>query len=213
MKTKVMKAMALAALVILIPLSASVLAQGKDKDKGKDKKEEVAQPPPIRVCVAQIKNVARRSISLSMQRDRLIKELNHNKPTKSAADRRAIEAVAMGGETPGGVDTAPRDQRCDFVLYTTLAELRDVSDFKSQREQIEDINRPPAKETGSQHELQTIARVEFSLQRGGNPTPIVQSSVSAQENMSEEPTVQQLMDRVAQRVGSAVRERAEVMRE
>jgi hypothetical protein len=55
--------------------------------------------------------------------------------------------------------------------------------------------------------------VDFSLHRGGNPTPILQSSVNSQENMSEEPTVQQLMDRIAQRVGSAVREKPDVMRE
>src|SRR4029079_2585591 len=124
-----------------------------------------------------IRNVARRSVGLGLQRERLVKELNRNKPGKKAADQRAIEAIAIPGETPGSVDTAPRDHECDFTLYVTLAELRDVSDFKTQREQIEDIPRPPAQMTGSQHELQTIARVDFSLQRGGNPTPVLQSSV------------------------------------
>ncbi|MDP9268155.1 MAG: hypothetical protein M3P27_07480 [Acidobacteriota bacterium] len=201
------RAMVLTVVLTLSAFSASVGAQEKDK------KEESGKQPAIRVCVAQIRNLARRSVSLPLQRDHLMKELSRNKPSKKAADQRRIEAVAIAGETPGGVDTAPRDQRCDFTLYVTLAELRDVADFKTRRESIEDLTRPPAELTGSEKELQTIARVEFALLRSGNLKPIVQSSVSAQENMPEEPTVQQLLDRVAQRVGSAVREKPEVMRE
>ena len=197
------------AILLIAVLTLSVTSPAQEKDK--DKKEDTAKPAAIRVCVAQIRNIARRSVGLAQQGERLMKELNRNKASKKAFDQRRIEAVAIAGETPGGVDTLPRDQRCDFTLYVTLAELRDVSDFKTQREQIEDLGRPPA--TGSRLEPQTWAKVDYSLQRGGNPTPVLQSSVSAQENMTEEPTVQQLMDRIAQRIGSAVREKPEVMRE
>jgi hypothetical protein len=175
------------------------------------KKDEAAKPPAIKVCVADIRNVAKRSVSLSLQRDYLIRELNQGKPPKKAADQRRIAAVALVGEAPGGGGISPRDQGCDFVLYTTIAELRDKSDFKTPREQLEDLGQVPL--SGNANEPGTFARVDYSLVRSGSPSPVVESSVSARENMTEMPTVQLLMDRIARRVNSAVREAPRDMRE
>ena len=55
--------------------------------------------------------------------------------------------------------------------------------------------------------------VHFALLYGGTPSPVMQDSFSARENMPEEATVQLLMDRIAQRVNSAAREKPEVMRD
>jgi hypothetical protein len=196
-------------LVTAALLAVALPAQSKDK---KDKKaEDNSAGPPIRVCVAQIRNDARRSANLGLQRDRLIKDLSESKAPKKAADKRRIEAVAISvGSLPTG-EALPRDERCDFTLYVTIAELRDASDFKSQREQMEDIARLP--DTGSRHEAQSIARVEFSLLRRGSPTPVMENTVQGQENMVEDALLFQLMDRIAQRVNSGVREATASMRE
>lgn len=167
--------------------------------------------PNIRVCVAEIRNAAKRSVSLAMQRERLMKELNHSKAPKKAADKRGIEAVPMSGDSPATAESAPLDRRCDYILYTTIAELRDAADFKNTREATEDKNVAPG--SASQHEAQTFARVSFSLLRPGSISPVVTLEVSARENMVEEATVMQVMDRIAQRVNTAVRESPKDMRE
>ena len=176
-----------------------------------EKKDEATKPAAIKVCVADVRNVAKRSVTLAYVRDYLIRELNQSKPPKKVTDKRPIAAVALVGEAPGGGGISPRDQGCDFVLSTTIAELRDRSDFKTQREQDEDFGQAPF--NGSPNEPGTIARVEYSLTRGGGPSPVVESSVSARENMPEMPTVQLLMDQIAHRVNSAVRETPRDMRE
>jgi hypothetical protein len=192
------------ALLALVP---SIQAKDK-KDKQKDDNSAGA---PIRVCVAQIRNVARRSASLGLQRDHLIKDLNDSKPPKKANDKRRIEAIALSGDSPDSVESAARDQGCDFTLYVTIAELRDASDFKTQREKMEDVGRLP--DTGSRHEAQSIARVEFSLLRGGNPTPVMENTIDGQDNMVEDALLFQLMGRIADRVNGGVREATPSMRE
>lgn len=184
----------LGAFLVAATLNLGAVAQEKKDDR---------KAQPIRVCVAQFRNVARRSVSLGLQRDLLVKDLNRTKPSKKAADQRRIEAVAVSSEQHEG--------DCDFILNVTIAELRDSSDFKTGRERVEDSGN--ARGTSSQNEPQTFARVDFALLYGGNPSPVMQDSFSARENMPEEATVQLLMDRIAQRVNSAAREKPEVMRE
>lgn len=192
------------ACALALTLVAGATAQEKKKD-------EAAKPPAIKVCVADIRNLAKRSVSLSLERDYLIRDLNQSKPPKKAPDQRPIAAVALVGEAPGGGGISPHDQGCDFVLYTTIAELRDKSDFKTERERLEDFGQPPF--NGNANEPGTFARVDYSLLRGASPSPVVESSVSARENMTEMPTVQLLMDQIARRVNSAVREAPDAMRE
>src|SRR5947199_9567354 len=101
--------------LLLLATLPSMSAGAQDRDK-KDKAADSSARAPIRVCVAEIRNVARRSVSLSLQRDHLIKDLNQSKPPKKAADKRTIEAIAISGDSAGTVENAPRDQRCDFIL-------------------------------------------------------------------------------------------------
>ncbi|MBI2677247.1 MAG: hypothetical protein HYX28_00540 [Candidatus Koribacter versatilis] len=173
--------------------------------------QEKDEAPKIRVCVAEIRNAAKRPVSLAMQRERLMKELNHSKAPKKAADKRAIEALPMSGDSPATAEGAARDRRCDYLLYTTIAELRDAADFRNTREAAEDNGLAPR--SASVHEAQTFARVSFSLLRPGSLSPVMQLEISTRENMVEEPTVMQVMDRIAQRVNTAVRESPPDMRE
>jgi hypothetical protein len=181
-------------------LVAAALSFAEDK---KNEKKNGEAGPPIRVCVADVQNTSRRPVGIGLMQKRLIRSLKDSKAPKNVADKRRIDAVALEGDW--------RAQNCDYILRTDVVELRDKRDPLWQQEKNQGIgNLPPP---GSRNEEVTFGEVQFTLLKAGDPSPIVDSSMSGEETYDENGTVGLLMDRVAQRVNSAVRESAEPMRE
>lgn len=153
----------------------------------------------IRVCVAPVRNVSKRPVSLNIQRARLLRELKNAKPPKKAADQRRIQPI---GTESDGFGPEVRERECDFTLEVEIVDVRQPGDAKGVREQADD----PFARTPSSSDMQTFAEVRFAIFKPGSLRPLVDYSLRLTERMSEDATVLQLMDRIAQRVNSAVRE-------
>src|ERR1035437_8678694 len=80
----------------------------------------------IKVGVPVMRNRADRSVPGNIERDRLVAALNQEKPDKKLHIK--IQAVALDGTTPDDVGPEAKQKNCDYVVYTTLVELRSSSD-------------------------------------------------------------------------------------
>jgi hypothetical protein len=189
-------------IALVLALAAIAVAQDKDKDKNK---KDAANPGTIRVCVAEVQNTSRRSVNVGLMRDRLLKDLKDSKAPKKAQDQRRIAAIPL--ESGGGEG----DAQCDFTLYANVIELRQKDDPLWQQERDQGIGTMPS--PGSRHEEVTYGEVRFKLRSGGSFSPVVDETFTREETTDENGVVGVLMDRVAQRVNSAVRETAGAMRE
>jgi hypothetical protein len=190
---------------VSIALGLMLAAAAFAKDKDKDKKDDAKNLPPIRVCVAEVRNTSRRAVNVGLIRTRLLRDLNDSKPPKKASDQRRIAAIPL--ESGGGEG----DAQCDYTLYADVVELRQKDDPLWQSEKNQGIGNVPS--PGSRHEEVTFGEVAFKLRSSGGSSPVVDSSVSGEETNDENGTVGLLMDRVAQRVNSVVREPMRSMRE
>ncbi len=144
-----------------------------------------------------------------MQRDRLVQALNHSNPKHAKAGQPNIEAVALEGDSPETIGTAARDQKCDYVVYTNLQELREPGDPNLPRPGNITIGRDPlADEPGRPYKQAPVnyAVVEFRIVHQG--VPVAARTVSGKEPMDADATVSQLMNRVAERVRSEVTRQA-----
>lgn len=158
----------------------------------------------IRVCVMPLENRATRSVSSQVVINRLVADLNKAKPGKKDRDRRLIDAVAI--QSASGTEV--RDQECQFFVRTTLLELREPGDLNTPIPGSVSIGtNPMSREPGPpfRNDLARRATLAFDVQRPTG-TKLVSSSVSDQQNMTGEGLVGLLMDRVAARTNSAVRD-------
>src|SRR5208283_147921 len=80
----------------------------------------------IRVGVPAMKDQSGRNVSGDMERDRLVATLNHQKPDKK--QHLAVQGVPLDGLTAEEVGAEAKEKQCDYVVYTTLTELRAATD-------------------------------------------------------------------------------------
>jgi|SRR5208283_991218 len=179
----------------------------------------------IRVGVATLKNQAGRSVPGDMERDRLVSTLNHQKPDKK--QHLAVQGVPLEGTTAEEVGAEAKEKQCDYVVYTSLIELRAATD-PVQR------GTPGTIQTGPPGTIQSNpggtwnnpnnpraqamepeyrATVEYKLYRTGDAEAISGAPFTNQQAMPEEAVVSQVMDRIATRVFSEIKKAPPAMRE
>ncbi len=160
------------------------------------------------VGVAVMRNAAGRSVPGTLERDRLVSDLNHQKPDKKT--HIAVQAVALEGMSREDVIDEARQKKCDYIVYTALTELRMSSDpMNMQRTPGTIQTNPnlgagmPGTAPGSQNQSYT-ATVEYKLYRADGGA-VSGAPFSAQDGVSEDSAVSQVMDRIAMRVASDVK--------
>ena len=164
----------------------------------------------IRVGVAVMRNNANRSVPGELERDRLVKALNDEKPDKKLHLK--VQGVALEGTNPQDAASQGDENKCDYIVYTTLVELRNQGDPVQHRPGTFETNpnsqrRPQDPETAALNP-EYRATVEYKLYRTGDRTPISGAPFSTQAELSEIDAVSQLMDRVANRVVTEVKKGA-----
>jgi hypothetical protein len=171
----------------------------------------------IRVGVPTMKNQASRSVPGNMERDRLVAALNHQKPDKK--QHLAVQGVPLDGTTAEEVGDEAKQKQCDYVVYTSLIELRTSTD-PVQRTTPGTIqtnpggvwnnpNNPRAQALDPEYR----ATVEYKLYRTGDVEAISSAPFSNQQAMPEEAVVSQVMDRIASRVFAEIKKGPPAMRE
>jgi hypothetical protein len=160
----------------------------------------------IRVGVAVMKNNASRSVPGELERDRLVKALNDEKPDKKLHLR--VQGMALDGMNPEDVASQGDQNKCDYIVYTTLTELRTQGDPAQRRPGTFETNpnaqRPQTPDTAALNP-EYRATMEYRLYRTGDRTPISGAPFSTQGELSEIDVVSQLMDRIANRVFADVK--------
>src|SRR5262249_9968133 len=81
-----------------------------------------AQGNTVRVGVAVMQNEAGRSVSGTLERDRLVQALNRMKPDKKTHVQ--VQAVPLDAMTGNEADDEAASKKCAYVVFTTLTELR-----------------------------------------------------------------------------------------
>jgi hypothetical protein len=158
-----------------------------------------------------MQNRAGRSVSGSLERDRLVAALNQQKPDKKLHLK--VQGVPLEGMTPEDAGAEAKDKKCDYVVYTTLVELRASNDPAVARPGTIETNpngvwspprgNPRTPTQGLDQEYR--ATVEYKLYRSGDNAAIAGAPFSIQEAMPEEAVVSQVMDRIALRVFADVK--------
>ena len=156
----------------------------------------------IRVGVPVMKNNASRTVPAIQARDRLVKAFNDEKPDKKLHLR--VQGVALDGTNADEVVSQGLTKKCDYVVYTTLIELRTQGDPAEGRPGTIEIN-PGAKRGAQDPESAAMnpeyrATVEYKLYRTGDPSAISGAPFSTQKAMSEINAVSEVLDRIANSV-------------
>src|SRR5215469_13841243 len=165
-----------------------------------------AQDNPIRVGVAVMQNQAGRSVSGTLERDRLVQALNHMKPDKKT--HMQVEAVALDAMSGNEADDEAASKKCAYVVFTTLTELRSYDDPYQHRPNTIETN--PNSQWSTQNgpaqrmDPEYRVTVEYKLYRTGG-SEIAGSPYSTQVAMNEIDAVSQVMDRIASRVADEVK--------
>jgi hypothetical protein len=156
--------------------------------------------PVIHIGVASLENVSGRSVPVDVERDRLVRAINQLKPDKKTHTK--LEAVALDGTNASDVADQAAQKNCDYILYTTLTELRQSDEPAVPRPGNIDIStKPPfsdpntAGSRGLDPEYRATAEYRLYNMKGhstipGPPFTILQAT-------SEMETVSTLMDRIA----------------
>lgn len=164
------------------------------------------KPAPVRVCVATLRNTSRHIVNTTWERDQLVHALQHTNKSKDVKKGKApkIETVAL--DSSGEADTTVREKNCGYVLYTDLVEVLQAGTPSvsipppgavAVGTRMGDPRAYPADYHG--------ATVNYRLVREGNPKPWASGLVTANDQLTEDVLVSQLMDQVASRVVSAIR--------
>jgi hypothetical protein len=175
----------------------------------------IAQENAIRVGVAVMQNNAGRSVPGNVERDRLVKAINQIKPNKKTNVK--VQAVPLNGMTGDDVSEEAEQQKCQYVVYTTLTELRTAQDpYQHQPGTIE--TNPNSQWSSRDPDNQRIdpeyrATVEYKLVKVGSNNEISGAPFSTQQNGDEIDTVSQIMDRIALQVVDQVKKGMAPMRE
>lgn len=155
----------------------------------------------IRVGVPVMKNSASRGYSGQQARDHLVKAFNEEKPDKKLHVR--VQGVALEGTQPEEVLSQGVAKNCDYIVYTTLIDLRTQGDAPVRRPGTVEITggktMPQDAESAAMNpEYQ--ATVEYRLYRTGDTSAISGAPFSTQKAMSEDSAVSQVIDRIANKV-------------
>ena len=165
--------------------------------------------PVIRVGVPVMKNGASRSVSGELERDRLVKALNDEKPDKKLHVK--VQGVPLDGTDSRDVASEADEKKCDYIVYTTLVQLRTQGDPVERRPGTVDIS--PNSQRGRQGPEQAAmnpeldATVEYKLYQTGDRRAFSGASFSAHEALADTEVVGQVMDRIANRVFDEVKKR------
>jgi hypothetical protein len=160
------------------------------------------QENAIRIGVAVMQNQAGRSVSGTLERDRLVQALNHMKPDKKT--HLQVQGVALDAMTANEADDEAATKKCSYVVFTTLTELRGADDPYQHVPGTIETNPNSQWSPGQRLDPEYRVTVEYKLFRTGG-SEIAGSPYSTQLAMNEIDAVSQVMDRIASRVADEVK--------
>jgi len=175
----------------------------------------LAQENAVRVGVALLQNRAGRSVPANVERDRLLKALNQLKPDKKTHLK--VVGVPLDGMTPNEISEEAEQKKCQYVVYTTLTELRNADDpYQRPPGTVETSpNSQWSHQNGEAERLDPEFRVtvEYKLVSVPSNNAVAGAPYSTQLAMNEIDAVSQVLDRVANAVFAEIKKGSAPMKE
>jgi hypothetical protein len=165
----------------------------------------------IRVGVAVMRSQAASSLSGNWAQDRLVADLNQQKPDKKQHIK--LQGIPLEGTSPDEVGNEANQKNCDYVVYTNLLELRQASSDNPMQQQQSPpggmqpypggtLGLPPTPSNTNPPGMSQAYRatVEYRLYRTGDSAAVSSTSLSGQQSGPAEAAVSQVLNQVASRV-------------
>ena len=165
----------------------------------------------MRVCVALMQNEAGRSVPANVERDRLVKSLNQLKTDKKTHVK--IVGVPLDGATPNEIGEEAQQKKCQYVVFTTLTELRRADDPYQRVPGTIETNPNSQWSPAQKLDPEVRVTVNYKLLSVGGNHEVDGAPYSTQLAMNEIDAVSQVMDRVANAVFGEIKKGAAPMRE
>ena len=170
----------------------------------------LAQENVVRVGVALLQNEAGRAVPADVERDRLVKALNQLKPDKKTHVK--VVGVPLEGMTPDEIGQEAQQKKCQYVVYTTLTELRNADDpYQRPAGTIEtNPNSQWSNQSARSERMDPEFRVtvEYKLVSVSSNNVVAGAPYSTQLAMNEIDAVSQVLDRVANAVFGEIKKGA-----
>jgi hypothetical protein len=175
----------------------------------------LAQDNAVRVGVAIMQNEAGQAVPGNIERDRLVKAINQLKPDKKT--HLQVIGVPLQGSTGSEITEEAEQKKCQYVVYTTLTELRTAGDPYQRRPGTMESN-PNSQWSSRDPDNQKVdpefrVTVEYKLVRVGSHDVVASAPYSTQLAMNEIDAVSQVMDRIANAVFGQIKKGAAPMHE
>ena len=175
----------------------------------------LAQENAVRVGVALLQNQAGRAVPANVERDRLVKTLNQLKADKKTHVK--LVSVPLDGMTPNEISEEAEQKKCQYVVYTTLTELRNADDpYQRPPGTVEsNPNSQWSNQNSRSERLDPEFRVtvEYKLVSVPGNNAVAGAPYSTQLAMNEIDAVSQVLDRVANAVFGEIKKGAAPMKE
>src|SRR5664279_6399015 len=175
----------------------------------------LAQENAVRVGVALLQNNAGRSVPANIERDRLVKALNQLKPDKKTHLK--VVGVPLEGMTRDEIGEEAQQKNCQYVVYTTLTELRNFDDpYQHVPGTVETNPNSQWSQRDGRAERQDPeyrVTVEYKLVSVQSNSTVAGAPYSTQLAMNEIDAVSQVMDRVANAVFGEIKKGSQPMKE
>jgi hypothetical protein len=163
---------------------------------------------PIRLCVAVLENRSHSAVSPEWQQKELMRALERTNRKKEVKKGTAARITAVALDSSSGPDPKVQKDGCGFVLYTQLV---DVEPAGTPR-----VGTMPPGAIGAGVTVGKIdqratrgqlhdATVDYRIVRGGDPESWASGIVTEQDTVTEDALVSRLMDKVASRAASELR--------
>ncbi len=135
-----------------------------------------------------------------VERDHLVTALDQEKPDKKLHLK--IQAVPLEGTTPSDVEAEAKQKNCDYVVYTTLVEIRVFANSPTSRPGTTQDHQGGVfvKMPNNPQVREYQANMEYKLYRTGDPKAISDGPVSNREMTQPSEVVARAMAQVANRV-------------
>jgi hypothetical protein len=158
----------------------------------------LAQENAVRVGVALLQNNAGRSVPSNIERDRLVKALNQLRPDKKTHLK--VVGVPLEGYSPNDVSEEAQQKKCQYVVYTTLTELRSADDPYQRVPGTIETNPNSQWSPAQKLDPEVRVTVNYKLVSVGGNHEVAGAPYSTQLAMNEIDAVSQVLDRVANAV-------------
>jgi hypothetical protein len=158
----------------------------------------------VNVGVPPLLNRSTGIISPTLERDRLVRALNDLKPDKKTGLR--IHGISLDGLSGDEITDEAARKRCDYVVYTTLVELRSAGEPAMPVPGTIQTNpniRPGVQNPNNGPEY--WATVDFKIYDLNRHSTIGGAPYSNHQQTEGDTVVNQIMDRIANNVWSEIR--------